>query len=74
LIDARSRQWSENTIDRLGLPAQLFGDIVLPGTARGKLKENIAKELGLDTIDVIAVGSHDTASAVAATPFAEVKT
>lgn len=73
LIDARSRQWSENTIDRLGLPAQLFGDIVLPGTVRGKLKENIAKELGLDTIDVIAVGSHDTASAVAATPFAEGK-
>ena len=68
LLDARQRNWSMETIRALGLPEYLFGDIVLPGTIRGRLKEDIARETGLGTVDVIAVGSHDTASAVAAVP------
>ena len=37
----------------------------MPGTVRGQLKQDVAAELGLDyEVDVIAVGSHDTASAV----------
>lgn len=74
LIDARSCRWSDSTIEKLGLPRRLFGNVILPGTVRGRLKEDVAKELGLGAVDVIAVGSHDTASAVAATPFLEGKT
>ena len=56
-----------------GVPAHLFGDIVMPGTVRGKLKREIAEEIGLtDEVDVIAVGSHDTASAVYAIPSTQV--
>ena len=65
LLDASSRSWSEETIEALGFPKQLFGQIVFPGSIRGQLKEDIARETGLGKIDVIAVGSHDTASAAA---------
>lgn len=68
LLDARRRDWSRDTIRALGLPEHLFGEIILPGTVRGKLKDDIAHETGLGGVDVIAVGSHDTASAVAAVP------
>lgn len=65
LLDARSRTWNRGIIRRLGLPEHLFGEIVMPGTVRGRLRKDIAEELGLDyEADVIAVGSHDTASAV----------
>lgn len=71
LLDARERNWSMETIRRLGLPEHLFGKIIQPGTIRGQLKPDIARETGLGAVDVIAVGSHDTASAVAAVPFIE---
>ena len=71
LLDAQSRNWSVDTIRALGLPEHLFGEIILPGTIRGTLKEDIARETGLGIVDVIAVGSHDTASAVAAVPAVE---
>ncbi|WP_042367046.1 rhamnulokinase [Bacteroides neonati] len=69
LLDARTRSWNRELIRQLALPEHLFGDLVLPGTIRGKLKADILEETGLNpTIDVIAVGSHDTASAVYAVP------
>ena len=43
-------------------------DIVKPGTIVGRLSEDIASEIGCGPIPVIAAASHDTASAVAATP------
>lgn len=65
LLDARSRTWNWELIRQFGLPKSLFGEIVMPGTVRGRLKKDIAEEMGVDyEIDVIAVGSHDTASAV----------
>ena len=71
LLDAKSRNWSEETIRALGFPEHLFEEIIQPGSIRGTLKEDIARETGLGPVDVIAVGSHDTASAVAAVPAAE---
>ena len=71
LLDARQRSWSQETIRALGLPEHLFGEIIQPGTIRGTLKEDIARETGLGAVNVIAVGSHDTASAVAAVPATE---
>lgn len=71
LLDARRRDWSMDTIHALGLPGHIFGKIVMPGTVRGILREDIASEVGLEGVKVIAVGSHDTASAVAAVPAPE---
>lgn len=68
LLDARTRNWDFTLIDELGLPRSLFGEIVQPGTSRGVLRDDVAKAIGVDyPVEVIAVGSHDTASAVFAT-------
>jgi rhamnulokinase len=68
LLDAKTRSWDFELIRKLGFPKKIFGEIVEPGTVIGKLKPELAKELG-GNADVIAVGSHDTASAVAAAPL-----
>lgn len=71
LLDASRRCWSMDTVRALGLPEKLFAEVVLPGSVRGTLSEDIARETGLGPVDVIAVGSHDTASAVAAVPVTD---
>lgn len=68
LLDARKRDWSWETIRALGLPEHIFGEIVMPCCVRGKLRGDIAEDTGLGDVDVVAVGSHDTASAVVAVP------
>ena len=68
MLNATTRSWHWPLIDRIGLPRHLFCPIVMPGTVRGQLRADIAEETGLGQVDVIAVGSHDTASAVAAVP------
>lgn len=74
LLNARTCYWNYNLIDKLDLPRHLFGEIVMPGTIRGELKPGIREELGLsEEVDVIAVGSHDTASAIFAVPATDSK-
>ena len=68
LIDAQARDWSWETIRALGLPEKIFGKIIMPGNVRGTLRSDIADETGLGAVKVVAVGSHDTASAVVALP------
>lgn len=72
LLDAGNRTWNASLIRRLGISGHIFGELVMPGTSRGKLKPEIAEEIGLtEGVDVIAVGSHDTASAVFAIPSSQ---
>lgn len=69
LMDIQARQWNYPLIRELGLPEHLFGNIVMPGESRGTLKPEVKEELGLEyDVEVIAVASHDTASAVYAVP------
>ena len=69
LLDARKRQWDYDLIEKLGLNKEMFGDIVMPGTVIGDLLPEVEEETGLKGVKVIAVGSHDTASAVAGAPL-----
>ncbi|MDE7411132.1 MAG: rhamnulokinase [Paramuribaculum sp.] len=65
LIDPVNRTWNESLIASAELPRRLFGDIVYPGSIRGHLTDAVRKTVGIDyEVPVIAVGSHDTASAV----------
>lgn len=68
LLDARARRWSRPLITRMGLNPRLFGEVVQPGTTIGALRPDVMEETGLRGAKVIAIGSHDTASAVAAVP------
>ena len=71
LLDPFRRDWDFDLIDRFGLPRRLFLPIQMPGAVRGTLLPEIARECGVSEIPVIAVTSHDTASAVAAIPVSD---
>lgn len=71
LLDARSRGWATGMMERLGIPQKLFGEIVMPGTVLGSLREELTRELNVEPFNVVAVGAHDTASAVAAVPVTD---
>lgn len=74
LLEVRTRKWNWSLIRELGLPEHIFGEIIMPGQAYGTLLPEVASELGLSTeIKVVAVGSHDTASAIFAAPLQEGK-
>lgn len=69
LLDITTGQWNDALISRLDLPTGLFPPLISPGSAVGQLLPSIATELGMPPgLGVIAVGSHDTASAVVAIP------
>ena len=69
LFDPRTRSWSSELLDKTGIPASLFGEIIMPGTVLGKLDAAVAEETGARDVRVILPGTHDTASAVASVPF-----
>jgi len=71
MMDMKTGQWSQKLMQALDLPAVLLPEIVQPGTNIGALKKEIADQLDCNQIPVIVVGSHDTASAVAAIPAAQ---
>ncbi|MFI1722157.1 rhamnulokinase family protein [Streptomyces sp. NPDC020489] len=71
LIDPRTRGWSYDIAARLGIDLDLFAPLRRPGDRAGVLRPEVLEETGLTgPVPVTAVGSHDTASAVAAVPAA----
>ncbi len=68
MMDMRTRAWSEPVLEAFGIPRRLLPDIVPPGRIAGKIKPDLAAALGCAPFDVVAVGGHDTASAVAGVP------
>jgi rhamnulokinase len=70
LLDATTRDWAFELIQKLGLPLKIFPPIVQPGERLGPLLPELALKTGLGPVQVIATASHDTAAAIAATPTA----
>ncbi len=68
LYDPRSRNWSKELAGCMGLPVSVLPPLIDPGTVISRLKSDVAAEIGLSELPVVAVGSHDTASAVAGVP------
>ncbi|CAL9365567.1 rhamnulokinase [Streptomyces sp. enrichment culture] len=69
LVDPRTRDWAHGLAERLGIDLSLFAPLRRPGDAAGVLRPEVLEETGLaGPVPVTAVGSHDTASAVAAVP------
>ncbi|MBU4201144.1 MAG: rhamnulokinase [Verrucomicrobia bacterium] len=71
LMDARTRTWSREILDRLEVPPDILPEIVSPGAVIGALHQAIAETAGLNRARLVAVGGHDTASAFAAAPVAD---
>jgi sugar (pentulose or hexulose) kinase len=68
LYNVSKQDWDFELIDKLGIPRQIFTPIDRAGTLRGSLSQEIAEELSVSRVPFAAVGTHDTASAVAAIP------
>ena len=68
LYNPTTRDWDWETIRELGLPEKIFTEIDRAGQLRGKLRPELCEELGINAANFAAVGTHDTASAVAAIP------
>ena len=60
--------WAWDLIRKFELPEHIFTEIQPAGTVRGTLLKEIADETGVGEVPVIAIGTHDTASAVASVP------
>jgi len=71
LLNARDKDWDHELMDKMGIPSHIFKEIVHPGTIVGYLTDALCEELGCPKIPIVAVGSHDTASAVASIPVTE---
>ncbi len=69
LLDATKREYSKELFEALEMPIDKMQKLVMPGTVVGSLTELIQEETGLSNVKVVAVGSHDTASAVAGSPL-----
>ncbi|HEU0183689.1 MAG TPA: rhamnulokinase family protein [Blastocatellia bacterium] len=69
MIDAETGAWDHRLIERLGLPARLPAEIVPAGADLGPIKPELAEELNLKGVRVVATATHDTGSAVAGAPL-----
>lgn len=68
MFDPVRKQWAMDLLASLDLPAHLLGQIVPSGTVLGTLRKEVADQLDIHPMPVIAPASHDTASAVVAVP------
>ena len=69
LLNAHTQEWDWELIDKLEIPRKIFPALHKPGMTVGHINGHGS----LDGIAVVAVGSHDTASAVAGVPLRPTK-
>jgi rhamnulokinase len=70
LFNPRKNEWVDELFIALGVSKSIMQEVVPPGTIIGYISEHIGRQTGIKDIPVVAVASHDTASAVAAIPAA----
>jgi rhamnulokinase len=62
--------WAVDLLKRFDLSAKMLGPLIQPGTTLGPLLPDVAAATGIHHLQVVAPGTHDTASAVMAVPAA----
>jgi len=60
--------WATDLFEAFDLPSHILGKLAQPGESLGPLRQNVADAVGLKSVNVVLPGTHDTASAVMATP------
>lgn len=68
IYNINDNEWDEKIIEAIGVNPDLFPKIIDPCTNIGRIKSDLSSKTGLKDTPVIAVASHDTASAIAAVP------
>ena len=67
LVNAETKDWDYELIDKLGYPRKMFQKLIMPGTSVGHFTEEVKAEVEFD-VEVVAPATHDTGSAVLAVP------
>ncbi|WP_026675651.1 rhamnulokinase [Alkalihalobacterium bogoriense] len=67
LVNAFTKKWDRDILEKLDLNPNMFGSIDMPKTVVGPLRKELEEEFGF-TMDVILPATHDTGSAVVAVP------
>ncbi len=67
LVNARTKTWDGELLDRLGYPRRLFGELRQPGFSVGGFAPRVRERLGFDC-KVLLPATHDTGSAFLAVP------
>ena len=65
LVNAETKTWDFEILDKLGIKKEIFSELSLSCTEVGGFTEEVRREIGFDS-KVVFCPSHDTASAVAA--------
>ncbi len=71
LINPYDKTWDFELAEKFDIPKDIFCDIIKTGDIVGQLTDDICEELGIEPVNVVAVGEHDTASAVVSVPSLE---
>ncbi|HXI24288.1 MAG TPA: rhamnulokinase family protein [Pyrinomonadaceae bacterium] len=69
MLNAQTREWDSELLDCLSLPKHLLPEIVSAGAEVGPLRAELAAELGIGAVPVVAPATHDTGSAVVGAPL-----
>jgi len=72
LFNPQTMTWEEELFAALGISSSIMQEVVAPGTIIGELTPALCREVDLGPTPVVAPATHDTASAIAATPAAGV--
>lgn len=68
MLNPASGDWARPLLDKLAIPQTILADLIEAGTIVGRIKPDLAADLGIPGLPVIAAAEHDTASAVVAVP------
>jgi rhamnulokinase len=72
LYDVTTREWAVDLAKRVGVPWAILPPLREPGDVIGPVLGEVAEQIGVDVdVPVVAVGSHDTASAIVGVPATE---
>lgn len=67
LVNAKTKEWDSELIERLGYPSRVFKELSMPGSLVGNFTKEVQEKVGFDC-KVILPATHDTGSAVLAVP------
>ncbi len=71
MCNQRTKEWQSIIFKKLGIPEDIFSEIIMPGEKIGSIGKNLAIELEIQPIPIVVPATHDTASAVAGIPVVE---
>lgn len=67
MLNPTTREWDRDLLAEVGLKPDLLPPLLVPGQRIGALRPDVVSLVGTRA-DVVAVGTHDTASAIVAVP------